>query len=89
MEMDQNTEKVTVLHPDRFLKAMGIEVDKGRRVLSLCFSFLASMEVGAVMETNRVKVRKLAPDLLYIDVDLDGEELLDTLERNSVLRVPV
>lgn len=59
------------------------------KVLSWAFAFLLYMKPGDILETSAASFKKLGPDLIQIDSDINLEVIADNMEKRNIMRLPV
>jgi hypothetical protein len=79
-----------ILQPTDLLKKLNIKNEEdGMKILNLFVSFFAYMKTGDQLETSLVSFHKVDEDLFHIDVHIDAEEIVDTLHKSRVIRIPI
>lgn len=83
------TSKKTI-QPQHLCKLLGVKhVKEADRVLSLAYAFLAYMNPGDELITSDIKFTKISKDLIHVESDYDLTQVVDSLEKKRVLRIPL
>ena len=83
--------KVIQIQPDKVFKALEIsQKDRkvAEKVFETCMSFLVYLNVGDVLKTSFANFEKLNDDLIYIEVDLNRNQITNSLEKRKIIRFP-
>lgn len=60
-----------------------------RKLVSCCFAYFAYMKTGCTIKTSFGSFTKISKDTIYLNVEIDKKELLDTLAKTELLEIPV
>jgi len=55
----------------------------------LALSLLNYLPVGDGIKVSYGTYRKISEELIYIDIDLDKREMLDTVEQSGLINLPI
>ena len=79
-----------IIQPQQLCKLLGVKnVVEADKVLSLAYAFLVYMNPGDVLETSDIRLEKISKDLIHVDSDHDLVQVVDSLEKKRVLRMPI
>jgi hypothetical protein len=79
-----------MLQPKDILKYINAkDVDEALRIISIAYSFLVYLQPGQSLETSSITFTKLADDMLHLETEIKSMEILNELEKNGVIRLPV
>jgi hypothetical protein len=79
-----------MLQPKDILKYINAkDVDEALRIISIAYSFLIYLQPGQSLETSNATFTKLADDVLHLETEVKSMEILNELEKNGVIRLPV
>ena len=80
----------TIVQPYDLLKGMNITPSENNiKILSTCFSLLNSLRIGDTFETSTVGFTRISEDLIYIKTDVTASKVMEALEENKVIRLPI
>lgn len=63
------------------------DMDEAEKIFKFAFDFLNYMSVGDELQTTNVVYRKICPDSIYLDTDLDLAGTIDTLDKKRIIVV--
>jgi hypothetical protein len=79
-----------MLQPKDILKYLNAkDAEEALRIMSVAYAFLIYLQPGQVLETSAVTFTKLADDVLHLETEVESLEILNELEKNGVIRLPV
>lgn len=88
--MDPSLRIKRVLQPNDVLEQLGVKAEKTTlKAMSGSLSLLVSLREGDTMKTSFAEFTKLSDDLIHIKSDIKHKEIIDTLEHNEIIHLPV
>lgn len=79
-----------ILQPSDLFRLLNIkDHDTAKKVMTATLSFLVYLKPGDKLETSGVVFEKMTEDLLHIQVNVNSKDMMDTLEKLKVIRIPV
>lgn len=78
------------LQPSELFSMMKIEdYDEAEKILTIVLEFLVYMQAKDKLITSFATFEKLTSDLIHIEINVDKRNILDSLEKGRIIRIPV
>ena len=79
-----------IIQPSSIFKMLNVKNnDDAEKVMSTTLSFLLYMKPGDILKTSNINFEKISPDLIYLDTDLNKDQMLDELSKKKIIKLPI
>jgi len=79
-----------ILQPSELFKLFEInDTEESKSILSIIISFLLYMKTGDILKTSNIIIEKIGTDVIKIDSDINKQEIIDSLQKNRVIKLPI
>jgi len=87
--MSKKEEVKRVVHPQELFAMLNIkDFDSARKALITGFDFLIYMNPGDQLVMNNATFHKLDNDLFQVESNINSENVVDSLEKRKIVRIP-
>jgi hypothetical protein len=82
--------KVHNITPSELFQVLDVEnEEEALKVFEAAFSFLLYLKVGDELRLSSMTIKKISDDLVRVESDTSGPDVIDFLARKRIIRLPV
>lgn len=90
MSLNCNNANEYILQPSMLFDLIGVKnIEEANKVFSVILTALFYLPKGVRLETSTIALQKLSDDLIFIDSDLEFEDVLGLLNEKKLIKIPI
>ena len=78
-----------IVQPKKIFRALGVkDTEEAQNVLQVAFGFLLYLKPGEEMQTANASFSKISEDLIHIKPNIDMKDVVTSLDRKNIIKLP-
>ena len=78
-----------LVQPEKIFRSLNIKnTEEAQDVLQVAFGFLLYLKSGEKVQTANATFTKISEDLIHVDPDINMRDVVSSLERKNIIKLP-